>query len=165
MLGITDGVTESPEHLFGGKVVAKMNFEGFTVVEFPPMNREISRFVYVLCLVDSSVEVPFYVGQTTRIWGRLDDYYWAMFSASTDFRVGEAVRYLSTKGYRVAVKYKPSADSRKEEHEIIEELHRLRGANTLLNDLGGFDWKRANEFEERLNIQVFLDTLLTSSVS
>ena len=81
-----------------------MNFEGFTVVDFPPIKPNTAKFVYVLCWVGESEDVPFYVGQTTRIWGRLDDYYWAMLSAPTDFRVGEAVRYLSAKGYRVVVK-------------------------------------------------------------
>jgi hypothetical protein len=132
-----------------------MNFEGFSVVDFPPINREIPGFVYVLCWVGESEEVPFYVGQTTRIWGRLDDYYWALFSACTDFRVGEAVRYLSTKGYRVVVKYKPSADPRSEESEIINSFDRK-----LLNCLPGYDYRNADESKQRLKVQEFLDTLL-----
>jgi hypothetical protein len=144
-------------------VVAEMNFEGFTALDFPPINLDIPKFVYVLCWVGESEEVPFYVGQTSRIWGRLDDYYWATLSAPTDFRVGEAVRYLHTKGYLVVVKYKSIADSRRAESDIIEELHRLRGATTLLNDLSGFDWKKADELEERRRIHAFIDILLTDS--
>jgi hypothetical protein len=132
----------------------EMNFEGFSVVDFPPVNREVPGFVYVLCWVGESEEVPFYVGQTSRIWGRLDDYYWAMFTACTDFRVGEAVRYLSTKGYRVVVKYKSSVDPRSEESDIIRDLHGLR--RILLNDLSGYPYQKADETEERLRVQKFL---------
>ena len=53
-----------------------MTFEHFLAVEFPPINREVPSFVYVLFWAKREVEVPFYVGQTNRIWGRLDDYYW-----------------------------------------------------------------------------------------
>ena len=137
-----------------------MNFEGFTTVDFPPLNHEIPRFVYVLCWVNELEEVPFYVGQTTRIWGRLDDYYWATLSAPTDFRVGEAVRYLGAKGLRVVVKYKHVADSRSYEREVIAELRELRGTDSLLNDLRAFDWKNADAFKERLRVQEFVDRLL-----
>ena len=138
-----------------------MNFEGFSTVEFPPINREVPGFVYVWCWINGSEEVPFYVGQTKRVWGRLDDYYWAMFSASTDFRVGEAVRYLSTKGYRIVVKYRSSADPLKEEAEIIKSLQEC-DRRTLLNELGGFDYRTADEAEERRRVQQFLGTLLLS---
>jgi hypothetical protein len=138
-----------------------MNFEGFSTVEFPPINREVPGFVYVWCWINGSEEVPFYVGQTKRVWGRLDDYYWAMFSASTDFRVGEAVRYLSTKGYRIVVKYRSSADPLKEEAEIIKSLQEC-DRRTLLNEPCGFDYRTADEAEERRRVQQFLGTLLLS---
>ena len=146
-----------------GMTLPKMNFDGFSVVEFstavPPANPDASGFVYVVsCVKGELEEIPFYVGQTTQIWGRLNDYYWAMFDASTDFRVGEAIRYLSAKGYRVLVKYKSSADRRKEESEIIRDLRSLR--RTLLNDLRGYNYQKANQSDERLRIQKFLDTLL-----
>jgi hypothetical protein len=76
-----------------------MNFEHFSTVEFPPINRDIPGFVYVWFLTKGAAEAPFYAGQTKRLWGRLDDYYWASFSATADFRAGEAVRYLSEKGF------------------------------------------------------------------
>ena len=47
---------------------------------------------------------------------------------------------------------------------MIQDLHRLRDANSLLNDLSGFDWKKADEFVERRRIQAFIDLLLTNSV-
>lgn len=136
----------------------EMNFEGFTVVDFPAANRTVPGFVYVFCWVGGSGEVPFYVGQTTRIWGRLDDYYWVMFTACTDFRVGEAVRHLNAKGHRIVVKYRSSADPRGEESEIIGSL-RGRGRR-LLNDLDGYDYRKADERQERLRVQEFVETRL-----
>ncbi len=65
---------------------------------------------------------------------------------------------LSAKGYRVLVKYKSSADRRKEESESIRDLRSLR--RTLLNDLRGYNYQKANQSDERLRIQKFLDTLL-----
>jgi hypothetical protein len=138
-----------------------MNFEGFSTVDFPPINREVPGFVYVWCWINGSEEVPFYVGQTKRVWGRLDDYYWAMFSASTDFRVGEAIRYLSTKGYRIVLKYRPSADPLREEAEILKSLDE-RDHRILLNHLDGFDYRTADEAEERRRVQQFIGTLLES---
>lgn len=132
-----------------------MNFEGFSAVDFPPINREVPGFVYIFCWIAGSEEVPFYVGQTTRIWGRLDDYYWAMFSACADFRVGEAIRYLGMRGYRVVVKYKPSTEPRVEERKLIEDLR------PPLNRLSGFNFQTANEADERLRVHQFLDTLLS----
>jgi hypothetical protein len=132
-----------------------MNFEDFSVVEFPPVNPENPRFVYVLCWVGESEDVPFYVGQTTRLWGRLDDYYWAIFNACTDFRVGEAVRYLSTKGMRVVVKYRSSTDSRADESKIIDVLQ--KEGRRLLNDLSAFDYRSADQSQQRLRGHRFLD--------
>src|ERR1039458_9452399 len=60
-----------------GMTLPKMNFDGFSVVEFstavPPANPDASGFVYVVsCVKGESEEIPFYVGQTTQIWGRLN---------------------------------------------------------------------------------------------
>ena len=133
-----------------------MNFEGFSTVEFPPINPDVPGFVYVWCWINGSEEVPFYVGQTGRLWGRLDDYYWAMFSAPTDFRVGEAIRYLSARGYRITVKYKSSAAPLEEEAKIKAAL---RKHYELLNDRG-FDWRQAEEPEERRKVQEFFNYAL-----
>jgi hypothetical protein len=133
-----------------------MNFEGFSTIEFPPINRETPGFVYVWFLISESGEVPFYVGRTTRIWGRLDDYYWAMFSAPTDFRVGEAIRHLGRSGYRVIVKYKASADPAKEEAEIIKDL---RGSGRILLNQG-LDCAKADKSKQLVEVQKFIDRLL-----
>jgi hypothetical protein len=132
-----------------------MNFEEFSTVEFPPINPDVPGFVYVWFRIKGSEEIPFYVGQTGRLWGRLDDYYWAMLSAPTDFRVGEAIRFLSARGYRIAVKYKSSADPREEEAKIIAALR----DHGLMNH---HRWRKADEPEQRKQVQEFFSSLLPS---
>ncbi len=146
---------------------SEMNFDNFSVVDFSPINQELPAFVYVLFWNRDSEEVPFYVGQTTRIWGRMDDYYWAMFTASTDFRVGEAVRHLSAKGCRVIIKYKLTAEPLREEAVIIADLRADLKAQSreLLNDHPGFDFRKASESGERRKIQDFIDGMLSPDMS
>jgi hypothetical protein len=134
-----------------------MNIEEFRVVDFQP--RIGSGFVYILYCDSGGRPLPFYVGETQAIWRRLDDYYWAQFDASTDFRVGEAVRYLHAKGLRVMARYKPSEDRRNGERSIIGEF-RAQGIE-LLNDLRGYDYRTAKEDEERSKIQRFIDRLIS----
>lgn len=135
-----------------------MNFDDFTVIDFPPINREISRFVYVLFYLVGNLEVPFYVGQTGRIWGRLDDYYWAAFTAATDFRVGEAIRHLGAKNILIRVKYKSISDSKAEEASILNELRKEH--YRLLNDMAAYDYTTAEQDQERLRVCQFVDELL-----
>jgi hypothetical protein len=139
-----------------------MNFDGFSSVDFLPINRELPAFVYVLFWISESGEVPFYVGQTTRIWGRMDDYYWATFSAATDFRVGEAVRHLGARGYRVIIKYKATREPLKDEAAIIDDLRPCLKAEgrELLNDLSGFNYRVADELAERSRIHDFIGRML-----
>lgn len=110
-----------------------MLFDGYDSMELTPSNG--FGFVYVLCWKQKGKEVPFYVGQTQAIWGRMNDYHWAEFQANTDFRVGQAVRYLAEKKLSVVVKYKQSApierDRVKEEQQIISILK--NDGRTLLN--------------------------------
>jgi len=91
--------------------------DGFEVVDFPTLDTLSSipgsagGFLYVLCWVRNGAQTPFYVGQTRRLRGRMEDYCLAQFQASTDFRVGESVRYLrGTKGYQIVLRYRPSLD-------------------------------------------------------
>ena len=136
----------------------EMNLDGFSVVDFPPRND--SGFVYVLCWVAMGEEVPFYVGQTQSIWGRLNDYYWADFQASTDFRVGEAVKYLSTQNLLVVARYRLSADRQREETATIISLH--AEGRRLLNDCQGFDYRTATKAEETTKVRRFIDGLIAS---
>jgi len=77
--------------------------------------------VYGLFWVANGSEAPFYVGQTHRLSERVGDYCTADFAASTDFRVGEAIRYLrDIKKYRIILKYKPSRSSIEEERTLLK---------------------------------------------
>jgi hypothetical protein len=142
-----------------------MNFEKFNTVHFPPAKGSLpgpgDGFIYVFFWVADGVENPFYVGQTQRLSGRMDDYLSASFQASTDFRVGEAVKYLhDVKKYPVVVKYRASTDPPKEEYEIIRDL--LMEGTWLLNCFPGYDYLKANEAEERNAVQRFCYALTGS---
>jgi hypothetical protein len=104
-----------------------MKLENFSVVDFPPAKDSLpsrAGFVYVFCWVaDDGAETPFYVGQTRRFLGRMNDYDLANFKACTDFCVGKAVKYLtSTKNVRVVVRHRPSSEPLKEEKTIVRHL-------------------------------------------
>ena len=137
-----------------------MDFEGFTSVDFS--TKSDVGFVYVLCCLDKESEIPFYVGQTQSIWGRLDDYHWADFQASTDFRVGEAAKYLRAKNLRIVAKYKASAERRIEEGEIIDALH--KEGRRLLNDCPGYHYKTAIPEAERAKVQQCVEDILRSPI-
>ncbi len=141
-------------------------FDGFTAVDFPLSTRSFpktpDRYVYVFCWIRDGVESPFYVGQTKRLPGRMNDYRLAQFAACTDFRVGEAVRYLrDNKKCRIVVRFKASAEMRKDECGLIRELQ-LSGVR-LMNEFSGYDYRRANETEERAAVQRFCDLMVSKS--
>ncbi|GEM_PF-860268 len=127
----------------------------FTDIEFP-QHKEI---VYILYFMenDSVQEVPFYVGESSRGVGRFGDYISAKFSAPTDFKVGEAIRYMRNRGFNVRIKYKESDDRKSEERKIINDLQRN---SRLLNELEGFNYTVSNESDERTKIHNFIDILL-----
>jgi hypothetical protein len=136
-----------------------MNFEDFSVLDFPIERGPIllpGGFVYVFCWVADGIEIPFYVGQTNRFSGRMHDYDLANFKASTDFCVGEAVKYLKgTKNYRVVVRHRPSPDPPKEEKAIIRRL--LASGVWLLNCLPRYDYRADSQAEEREVVHRFCD--------
>ena len=138
-----------------------MNFDGFESMELSPANGR--GFVYVLCWTDGVKESPFYVGQTQAILGRMNDYHWADFQASTDFRVGEAVRYFREKGLRVIARYRLSAPSKsereKEERGLIDAL-KAEGS-VLLNCFPGYDYRKSVLEEQRGRIRGFVDQILS----
>ncbi len=142
-----------------------MNFDTFNGIEFPedvnsPLPAPVGDFVYVICFVCSGAEVPFYVGETHRLKDRVLDYVRAAFAAPTDFNVGEAIKYLRGKNYRVVVRYKEGADPSKAEKAIIRRLL-LEGAR-LLNGSPGYDYTTADEAAERYFIRGFCDVILCS---
>lgn len=141
-------------------------FDGFTVVDFPLSTRPLPEtpdgYVYVFFWIRDGVESPVYVGQTKRLAGRMNDYRLAQFAACTDFRVGEAVRYLrDSKRCRIVVRYKKSAEMRKDEHSLIRELQ-LSGVR-LINEFSSYDYRTANATEERAVVQRFCEVMLSKS--
>ena len=141
--------------------------DAFEVVDFPTLDTLSSipessgGFLYVLCWVRNGAQTPFYVGRTRRLRGRMEDYCLAQFQACTDFRVGEAVRYLrGTKRYQIVLRYRASAEPSKDEYHLLRKLQ-LSGFR-LLNDLLGYNYRTAQETHERAVVQKFCDVLTRS---
>ncbi|MFA4941690.1 MAG: hypothetical protein WC582_03820 [Patescibacteria group bacterium] len=130
-----------------------MKFNNFETISFP----QHPKIVYILGIEFKGKFIPFYVGQTSRDVGRFGDYVSAKFSASTDFKVGEAVRCFKKQGYSVKIKLKNSNNKEKEEKDLLIILRR---DVKLLNDLEGYNYKTASENEERQKIHLFIDKFL-----
>jgi len=132
-----------------------IDFSTFKEMEFP-QHRDI---VYVLHYIhgESAKPIPFYVGESSRHVGRFGDYVSANFSAATDFKVGEAVKYLRKKGLRVVIKFQESPDRKEEEKRILQYI---RSTFKLLNDLKGYRYGDSDVSSERLKIQKFIDEIL-----
>ncbi len=149
-----------------------MVFEDFASTEFPESRKDAyahfpprgDAYIYAICWIDGSREIPFYVGQTKRICERMDDYWTRQFAACTDFRVGEAVRYFKeVKQFRVTVRYKRSPIPRQEEYSIIRYMQ--TSGMRLLNDLLSYRWNDADQDQERNAIEKFCEVLIRSSGS
>lgn len=141
-----------------------MKFEDFAVSDFSQVRGSVlapaGGFVYVLSWVREGVEIPFYVGQTDRFPGRMNDYRLANFKACTDFCVGEAVKYLQSKNYPVVVRHKASPDPPKDEKGIIRNL--LVSGVRLLNCLPRYDYRTDSEDEERKAVHQFCEMLVNT---
>ena len=132
-----------------------IDFDAFQEMEFPQYRNIVYVFFYVRG--EGTDRVPFYVGESSRHVGRFGDYVSAKFSASTDFKVGEAVKYLRERGLRVVIKFKESPNREDEEKRILQDLRRT---HHLLNDLPGYHYKIGDADGERLKIQQFIDQIL-----
>jgi len=130
-------------------------FSNFTNIDFPK-HKEIVYILYFREKVGGD-DIPLYVGETSRGVGRFGDYISAKFTAATDFKVGEAIRYLKSLGFEVRIKYNESNNRKTEERTIINQLQRK---SRLLNELKGFQYTVANENDERLKIQKYMDILI-----
>jgi hypothetical protein len=121
-----------------------------------PQRRNV---VYVLFYGDN--EKPFYVGETESFTGRMADYLRGTFAAATDFKVGEAIRYLEQHVLRIRVGYQEHPDrptARAREDEFIVCL-RSEGI-PLLNDLAGYNYRTADKVDERSRVHKFCDNLI-----
>jgi hypothetical protein len=142
----------------------EFKFQEFAEVDFPPPKGALpgppGGYVYVFFWANKNVEIPFYVGETARLSGRMNDYAIASFSACTDFQVGEAARYLrDVKNCRIVVKYKPSAEREKEEKYLTRELT-LAGIR-LLKCLPSYNYRDSDSGEERAVVQRFCNMLIS----
>ncbi len=122
-----------------------------------PFPSESSIF-YLIVLEKNSSVFPIYVGESNRNVGRLGDYVSANFKASTDFKVGRAVRYLMECGHSPVVYYKGSVDRKREQNELLSEL--TQNGFRLLNHLSGYDYRSADEEKELEKIKKFTDLLI-----
>ncbi len=131
-------------------------FKNFFTIDFP----ENHSAVYIICFMKQNKEIPFYVGQTDRLWGRMRDYKIANFKAQTDFKVGIAIKYLQQKGYNIVIKYKTTLVNQRiyEEKIFIEDLK--GNGIKLLNELSGYNYKTADKTREKEKIERFCGILL-----
>src|SRR6266481_3613008 len=140
-------------------------FEDFVMADFPPAKgftpESRKGFVYVIYWMSGEIEVPFYVGETDRLSGRVNDYRIGSFKAPTDFRVAECIGYFKdSKKCRVVFRYKNSSDRKaarkREEADIIEALH-LSGA-LLLNHFRSHNYRVDKNVEsERKRLHMFCE--------
>jgi hypothetical protein len=135
-----------------------IDLSDFQEMEFP-RHKDIV-YVFHFHTDKTPQPIPFYVGESSRHVGRFGDYMSANFSASTDFKVGEAVKYLRNYGARIFVKFKETHDRREEEKVL---LHKLRRSVKLLNDLKGYRYGEADIDDERQKIHRFMEEILLCS--
>ena len=102
----------------------------FTELKFP----ENAEVVYVLIarLTNTRHELPFYVGETGRSFGRFGDYQAANFKAPTDFKVGTVIRQLRALKHEIFIKYHASKDRKQDEKKLI--AHFKEAGISLLNN-------------------------------
>ena len=135
--------------------ILALDFSGFAELAFP----EDADIVYVLCFKrkDSSDCIPFYVGESSRHLGRFGDYVSAKFAASTDFKVGEAVKQLRVHG-EVIFRYKGTNDRRAEEKSWIDSIE--KSGFQLLNRLPGYNYATADKSSEKRKVEEFIIRIL-----
>lgn len=138
--------------------MAKEKFQDFSVVDFPNFPDEVG--VYIILYIKNDAEIPLYVGETNQFRRRMGEYTSANFAAPTDFIVGEAIKYLQEKGYKMIIKYKFSENKKREQNEIIKDLQSL--GYKLLNGFICYDYERAEKNKERERIKKFCENILTN---
>jgi len=109
--------------------------------------------VYVIFYIRDGKEMPMYVGQSARFHERMGDYQGRAFNACTDFRVGQAIKFLiEDLKYEIVVRHKQVDDRFKKEKDLIEELGKQY---PLLNRLPAYDYAKADELIEITRVQTF----------
>lgn len=125
----------------------------FIKIPFP----EYKNIVYIIGIDVGEKFYPFYIGESSRSIGRFSDYISANFSASTDFKVGEAVKFFKEQNYIVSIKFQKSDDRKREEIELTKNY---RNKYFLLNDLVGYDYEKADVQIEKDRILNYTKTFI-----
>src|SRR5579884_2354463 len=100
-----------------------MDFTEFDSLAWPPPESPKVGEVYVLLFKRGEQHLPFYVGQTQRFLERIGDYVYAHFGACTDFKVGEAIKFLQTElGCAIVAKHRASVHRFNDELDLIKVL-------------------------------------------
>ncbi len=128
-------------------------FQDFPIVE---------AVVYVLILQREGSKVPFYVGQATNLHNRLRDYMSPQIAVTTDFKVGEAIKYFQEQGFGIEVAVKRGlTDTKQRRTEESRTIGILKNHSyKLLNDLGGFNYKTVNKEDERNRVKIYCDNYI-----
>ena len=136
--------------------ISALDFSGFAELAFP----EQADIVYVLCFKrqGSNDCIPFYVGESSRHVGRFGDYVSKNFSASTDFKVGQAVIQLRKRNCEVLIRYKATNERRAEEKSWIDSIE--QSGLQLLNRLPGYNYAMANKDDELKRVTEFVTKVL-----
>ncbi len=142
------------------------SFQTLTFVRAHPV-------VYVIGIEQEGKFYPLYVGETGHVYCRYADYIRAQFAAETDFKVGEAIRYLIERGHKVLVQYKHASEKktdRKAEEDNLKKAYIAQGFS-LLEGLPGYSYRAINreerkEFEERKRreIREYVDRTLLATI-
>ena len=143
-------------------------FRDFSRFQFP-VGRD-KEIVYATGIDYGGQFYPFYVGETERHVGRIGDYLAANFYAPTDFRVGEAIRYLHSKGYVIGFRYKPSQRRKEEQNQFVKQVNNSATQPKLLNRKLGYNYQTIpksmiERFKEkqRKEIHRFIDRFLSTA--
>lgn len=134
--------------------------EGYQTIPFP---REGSA-IYVIGIQYPARFVPVDVGESSRFIGRVGDYISAQFTASTDFKVGTAIRHVLERGCDVVIKYQTfdgRETARRAEEARLIKAFKAQGFD-LLNDLKGYDYRTADPDVETKSVKDFADKILAS---
>jgi len=134
-----------------------MDYSNFKSFPFP----EIKDIIYVIGVLTETEFHEFYVGRSSRNIGRFGDYISSKFSASTDFKVGQAIQYLRLRGFKVEIKYRDTLDSISEEKELIMAI------NPILNNIKGYNYSdtATNEKAESDKIVSIMDEWIKSKIT
>ena len=115
--------------------------------------------VYVIYAAKEGDRVPFYIGQSNNIAGRLGDYARASFKAPTDFRVRSTAELLQQAGYEIVIEIERTAEPRAKENELLEKYK----DRPLLNWVDSYDYNTTHEDEYMPVLLEYVQTLIRAS--